>query len=94
MTIVPTAPVVSQELATFSGAWVGTWDSMRPHVLVVEAIEPPHALVVYAWGVAPQRQLPKPGWTRLRGEFVEGTLHATYAWHGGRSQATLIRVQE
>jgi imidazolonepropionase-like amidohydrolase len=112
--IVSPAPAVSQELATFSGTWIGAWDSILPHVLVVEEIDLPQALVVYAWGVVPERQIPPPGWTRLRGEFVDGTLkvslprpatvfyrmqpdgtlHATYEWHGGRSQATMTRVQE
>jgi hypothetical protein len=37
-------------------------------------IVPPHAVVIYAWGTAPQWQIAQPGWSRVRGEFVEGAL--------------------
>src|SRR5262245_47459147 len=54
-----------------------------PYHRVVEAIDPPHALIIVAWGngtvgagTANPRQLPSD-WNRLRGKFVEGTLQAS-----------------
>jgi putative ABC transport system substrate-binding protein len=80
--IVPPDRRVAPELAAFSGKWVGTWEGDRTgeHILVVEAIDPPHAQVIYAEGndtvgagtTHQQRLL--SNWFRLRGQFVEGTL--------------------
>jgi hypothetical protein len=80
--IVPPDRRVAPELAAFSGKWVGTWegDAKFEHILVVEAIDPPHIRVIYAWsngtggaGTAhPQRFL--SDWVRTRGQFVEGAL--------------------
>jgi imidazolonepropionase-like amidohydrolase len=67
--IVP-EPGVGLELAAFSGAWTGRWDGVLEHRLVVEDIDPPTARVIYAWGSGVSR----PGWTRVRGELVEGML--------------------
>jgi hypothetical protein len=72
--IVPPEPTMPQQLAAFSGTWSGVWDGLLPHVLVVEEIVPPHAVVIYAWGTAPQWQVTQPGWSRVRGAFVEGAL--------------------
>jgi hypothetical protein len=49
--IVPPDRRVAPELAAFAGKWVGTWegDAKFEHILVVEAIDPPHARVIYAW---------------------------------------------
>ncbi|HKA54711.1 MAG TPA: ABC transporter substrate-binding protein [Candidatus Binatia bacterium] len=91
--IVPPDRRVAPELAAFSGKWFGAWegDVQGEHILVVETIDPPHALVIYAWGnstggagtVHPQRL--ESDWLRLRGHFVEGTLQMSLP--GG---ATLI----
>jgi imidazolonepropionase-like amidohydrolase len=107
--IIPPAPEVGPA-AAFSGAWAGTWDGGVEHRLVVEAVEPPTARVVYAWG----RGAGQPGWIRVRGELAEGTLtltlprpatvtyrrqpdgtlDATYDWAEGRSRAQMRRVGE
>jgi imidazolonepropionase-like amidohydrolase len=71
--IIPPAPGVGPEAAVFSGAWSGRWDGVLEHRLVVEDIDPPTARVIYAWGSGVGR----PGWTRVRGELVEGTLTLT-----------------
>jgi ABC-type uncharacterized transport system substrate-binding protein len=80
--IVPPDRRVAPELAAFSGKWFGTWegDRMGEHILVVEAIDPPHARVIYAEGndtvgagtTHQQRLL--SNWFRLPGQFVEGAL--------------------
>jgi hypothetical protein len=44
------------------------------HILVVEEITPPNAVVIYAWGKAPQWHIDQSGWDRVPGEFVEGAL--------------------
>ena len=83
--IVPPDRRVAPELAVFSGKWFGTWEGDRTgeHILVVEAIDPPHAQVIYAEGhdtvgagTTHQRQL-LSNWFRLRGQFVEGVLQMT-----------------
>jgi hypothetical protein len=62
--IVPPEAAGPQQLAAFSGKWSGVWDGILQHVLVVEEITPPHAVVIYAWGTAPQWQIAQPGWSR------------------------------
>jgi hypothetical protein len=83
--IVPPDRRVAPELAAFSGKWVGTWEGDRTGelIVVVEAIDPPHARLINAWdngtvgaGTAhPRRVL--SNWFRLRGQFVEGTLQVS-----------------
>ena len=50
-----TAPAkdIALEIGGFSGKWVGIWDDTLEHVLVVEQINPPNAVVIYASGEAP-----------------------------------------
>jgi hypothetical protein len=72
--IIPPEATVLQQLAAFSGKWSGVWDGILHHILVVEEITPPHAVVIYAWGTAPQWQIAQPGWSRVQGEFVDGAL--------------------
>lgn len=74
--IVAPGPAVPAELAAYSGRWVGAWDRVLDHVLVVEEITPPSAVFVYAWGTAPQWDILRPGWVRARGAFVGGELQA------------------
>ena len=83
--IVPPDRRVAPKLAAFSGKWFGTWegDAKLEFILVVEAIDPPHALVIVAWGngtvgagtAHPRRVL--SDWQRLRGQFVEGALQVS-----------------
>jgi hypothetical protein len=72
--LVPPEASVAPQLAAFSGKWSGVWDGILAHVLVMEEITPPDAVVVYAWGKAPQWHIDQAGWDRVRGEWVEGTL--------------------
>ena len=84
--IVPPDPRVAPTLAAFTGKWVGTWEGDRTQefILVVEAIDPPNALVIVAWGngtagagaAHPGRLL--SDWQRGRGHFVEGTLQVSH----------------
>jgi ABC-type uncharacterized transport system substrate-binding protein len=83
--IVPPDRRVAPELAAFSGKWFGTWEGDRTGelIVVVEAIDPPHARLINAWGngtvgagtAHPQRVL--SNWFRVRGQFVEGTLQVS-----------------
>jgi hypothetical protein len=91
--IVPPDRRVAPELAAFAGKWLGTWDGdiQGEQILVVETIDPPHALVIIAFGNStmgagtsnPQRYL--SNWFRLRGQFVEGTLQVSTP--GGTTQS-------
>jgi hypothetical protein len=83
--IVPPGRRVALELAAFSGKWFGTLkgDVQLEFILVVEAIDPPHALVIVASGngiagagTAHPQRLPSD-WQRLRGQFVEGVLQVS-----------------
>ena len=83
--IVPPDRRVAPKLAAFSGKWFGTWEGDRRGELiaVVEAIDPPQALIIVAWGngivgagTAHPRRVPSD-WQRLRGQFVEGTLQVS-----------------
>jgi putative ABC transport system substrate-binding protein len=83
--IVPPDRRVAPELAAFSGKWFGTWegDAKFEHILVIEAIDPPYALVINAWGNGTQEaSTARPtrvlsDWFRVRGQFVEGTLQVS-----------------
>jgi hypothetical protein len=66
-------PGVPADLAFFSGKWVGVWDNTLDHVLVVEAINPPNATVIYAWGDSMQWNT-RRGSTRVLGSFENGVL--------------------
>jgi hypothetical protein len=72
--IVPPDAAVPQQLTAFSGKWSGVWDGILHHMLVVEEIIPPQAVVIYAWGTAPQWQIAQPSWSRVRSEIMEGAL--------------------
>jgi putative ABC transport system substrate-binding protein len=76
---------VAPELAAYSGKWFGTWkgDVQLEFILVVEAVDPPHALLIVASGngivgagTAHPQRVPSD-WQRLRGKFVEGTLQVS-----------------
>jgi len=67
--VVQPATSVPKEQAAFSGKWVGRWDNVLDSVLVVEEVTPMAALVVYAYGVAPERGISRAGWTRVQAHF-------------------------
>jgi len=83
--IVPPDRRVAPELSAFSGKWFGTWEGDRTGelIVIVEAIDPPHARLINAWGngtegvgtAHPRRVL--SNWHRVRGQFVEGTLQVS-----------------
>jgi putative ABC transport system substrate-binding protein len=83
--IVPPDRRVAPELVTFSGKWFGTWEGDRTGelIVVVEAIDPPHALLINTWGngtVGAGTAHPWPvlsNWFRVRGQFVEGALQVS-----------------
>ena len=69
--------------------WSGVWDGILHHVLIVEEITPPHAVVIYAWGTALQWQIAQPGWSRVQGRIPgrgTETLFATPATYMYRLQ--------
>jgi hypothetical protein len=71
--IVQPAAGVPKELGAFSEKWTGVWDGILNHILVVEEINPPHAIAVYAYGAAVEWGIDSPGWRRIRGEFIDST---------------------
>jgi hypothetical protein len=87
--LVPPDATVPQQLAAFTGKWSGVWDGILAHVLVVEEIAPPAAVVIYGWGTAPQWHIEQSGWERVHAEFVEGTLKLSLR----RPATVLYRLQ-
>jgi hypothetical protein len=65
---------VPKQVAEFSGKWFGVWDNILDHTLVVEEIDPPHVIAIYAWGASAQWRIDRPGWSRVRGELIDGRL--------------------
>lgn len=72
--IVPPTTDCPVEYGIYSGKWFGVWDAILDHVLVVEEITPPTVIAIYAWGIAEQWRIFKPGWTRVRGNIESGSL--------------------
>ena len=72
--IIPPEATVFQQLAAFSGKWSGVWDGTLHHILVVEEITPPHAVVIYSLGHRTPVAVAQPGWDQVQGEFVDGAL--------------------
>ena len=85
----PPAATVAPQLAAFAGKWSGVWDGILAHVLVVEEIAPPDAVVIYGWGKAPQWHIDRSGWDRVHGEFVGGALKLSLK----RPATVLYRMQ-
>lgn len=69
--IAPPAARVPTDVAGFSGLWIGKWNNVRDHVLVVEDVGERDALVTYAWGTTRTDQ---PGWVRSRAQIKEKRL--------------------
>jgi len=107
--IVPTAARGSTGVAGFSGVWIGKWNSVTDHVLVVEEVGARDALVTYAWGRA--QAVPQPGWVRSRAQVRQkqltlgiGTAVVTYraledgrlygVWRRGTEAATVRLVRQ
>lgn len=61
--IEPPSSNVPSEIAAFLGRWEGWWAGGMDAVLIVEAITPTKAKVIYAWGDAPGWKI-KEGYMR------------------------------
>lgn len=97
--VVPPGKSVASELSAFSGKWEGTWDNVIAHLLVVEQINPPQAIVIYAWGEAPSRGIDEADFVRVKGRVEAGTLTLTLnrpatATYRMRSDGTLDATYE
>jgi cytosine/adenosine deaminase-related metal-dependent hydrolase len=76
--VVAPAADVPQGVAAFSGRWAGTWENTLDHMLVVERIAGRNVTFIYSWGVAPARNITRPGFERVTGAVDEaGVLRAT-----------------
>lgn len=75
--IVTPAADVAPEIAAFSGKWVGIWDDTLEHMLVVEQINPPNAVVIYASGEAPSWGISKASFGRPDARIEACTLTLT-----------------
>jgi hypothetical protein len=63
------------KLKVFAGKWVGSWDGILDHVLIVEEISfPDRVVAIYAHATAPNWNIWKPGWFRPRANFAGETL--------------------
>lgn len=82
--IIAPGPDVPKELTAFSGIWAGSWPKTKAGaelygfdeniVLVVEAIWPTGALVVFAHGPAPLAIYAKAGWSWRFATVQDGQL--------------------
>lgn len=73
--LTPPADALPADVRTFAGKWTGSWDGTLDHVLIVEEIASPKKITaIYAWGTAPNWNINKPGFTRVRGKIVGGKL--------------------
>lgn len=108
LNIVKPDKTVPEGLARFSGIWVGTfrkepteareqvaWWHVMEHVLVVEEIRPPRAVVVDGF------QMPGIGgrpnalyWVRLDGEFANGALTVAHGIAGDFIHISTYRMKE
>lgn len=77
MEIVPPSPDLPPGMKAFSGKWFGVWDRILQHVLVVEQINPPKAIAIYAYGSAPSWNINNPSYARVQGEIEPGILKLT-----------------
>jgi len=76
--LTPPADKFPEEVRAFAGKWAGSWAGKLDHVLVVEEIASRKKVtVVYAWGTAPDWNINKPGFVRVRGKIDSGTLEFT-----------------
>jgi hypothetical protein len=63
------------DVKAFSGKWVGSWDGVLDHVLVVEEISSlDRVRTVYAFGTAETWSIWEPGFFRPIGKVTPGTL--------------------
>jgi len=83
--IEPPSPSVPENLRAFSGRWSGAAEGILDNVLVVEKIHDDLEVdAIYAWGVAFQWGIERPGWKRYHGTFRDGRLVLTDESHGVR----------
>jgi len=90
ITVTPPSSDVPAEYAAFSGKWVGVWDRVQDHVLVVETITGTEAKVVYAVGLAPWT--PTPRYSRMTGKLEGKVLKVVFGTTG--RTATYRQVRE
>ena len=64
---------IPQDMAAFSGKWVGMWDGQLRTTLVVEEITPPTAKVIYSWGDNPRSDI-QAGFARYVAKIGHGKL--------------------
>ena len=72
--ITPPSPNLPPEIRAFSGKWYGVWDGILDHILVVEQINPPDAMSIYATGEAAAWNIKTGGFTRVKGKIEPGKL--------------------
>ena len=83
--IEPPSSKVPEHLRAFSGKWFGAAEGILDNILVVEKIHDNLEVdAIYAWGVAFQWGIERPGWARYRGKFQNGSLVLTDEAHGVR----------
>ena len=71
---------IPEDLAKYSGKWFGMDGGVLEHMFVVEKINNVNDIHgIYAWGAAPQWGV-KPGWTRMKGKYVNRELILTDGW--------------
>ena len=69
---------IPEDVARFSGKWLGKSGGILDHLLVVENIHDSQNIdAIYAWGTAPQWNIYKPGWQRFRGKIENKKLVLT-----------------
>lgn len=72
--IVAPEPTLSPEIKAFSGKWVGVWDRILEHILIVEQINPPNATAIYAHGKAASWNIADPNFFRVQAQIEPGVL--------------------
>jgi hypothetical protein len=65
--------MLSQAVRGFSGKWFGVWDGVLEHILVVEQINPPKAVAIYAIGESQSRRM-KASYSRTEGQIEPNKL--------------------
>ncbi len=74
ISITPPSSAVVQDVAAFSGAWLGAWGDELPTALIVEQVYSNGiAQVIYSWGDSKLYGF-KTGWERETGKISNGKL--------------------
>jgi len=72
--ITPSSPNLPSEIRGFSGKWYGVWDGVLEHILVVEQINPPDAISIYATGESAAWNIKKGAYVRVKVKIEPGKL--------------------